>query len=38
MINLKNLDPNKIMIDEKSYKNSFICQIATSWWLKTLAT
>ena len=27
MINIKNLDPNKMKIDEKSYKNIFIYQI-----------
>ena len=26
-INIKNLDPNKIKIDEKSYKNILICRI-----------
>ena len=27
MINIKNLDPNNIKIDEKSYKNILICYI-----------
>ena len=27
MINMKNLDPNKIIIEKKSYKNIFICYV-----------
>ena len=28
MINMKNLDPNKIIIEKKSYKNILICYVA----------
>ena len=35
MINIKNLDPNKIKVDEKSYENILIHYIVVMWHLRT---